>query len=200
MNAYILRSKPHGKHRENEFLAGKISIGWPCGESLEKKTREEISNILIKEYPEISEISVSMVGLFVKIPIGSIILTPSLQNKSLIHILKTTNTYKYDSSADNDAIGNPHFIEADYLKTLPRVSLPKAVVRSLSGARKTLSRISQHFDLLDDFIGSGFNADEELLSDSTNNKAEALDVLYELLSSDNENIRLQAAIAIVGLE
>lgn len=200
MNAYILRSKPHGKNRENEFLAGRISVGWPCGESLEGKNREEISIILAKRYSNISKISVSMVGLFVKMPIGSIVLTPSLQDKSFIHLLRTTSTYKYNPSVDSNDKGNPHFIEAEYLKRVPRNSLPKDVVRSLSGAKKTLSKISQHFDLLDGFISSGFEDDAETLSAPTGRRAEAADVLYDLLSSKNENIRLQAAIAIVGME
>ncbi|MGB5444019.1 MAG: hypothetical protein WBM99_00820 [Psychromonas sp.] len=200
MNAYILRPKADGKNRESEFIGGRISIGWSCGESLAGKNREEISIILAKKYSDLSEISVSMVGLFVKMPIGSIVLTPSLQDKSLIHLLRTTSTYKYDPSADNNEKGNPHFIDAEYLKTVPRSSLPKAVVRSLSGARKALSRISQHFDLLDDFISSGFESESETLADPTGNRAEAVNVLYDLLSSDNENVRLQAAIAIVGME
>lgn len=200
MNAYILRAKPHRKNREKSFLDGRISIGWPCGESFEGKNRAEISVILTNIDAEISEISVSMVGLFVEMPIGSIVLTPSLQDKSLIHLLRTTSTYKYDSAADSDDIGNPHYIDAEHLKTVPRSTLPKAVLRSLSGARKTLSRISQHFELLADFINAGFEVDPETQLDSRDSRVEAVKVLYDLLSSNNENIRLQAAIAIIGLE
>jgi len=197
MNAYILRSKPNGINRESEFLGGRVSIGWPCGESLSGKDRDDISIILTKRYSDISEISVSMVKLFVQMPVGSIVLTPSLQDKSLIHILRTNSTYKYDHLSE--ANGNPHFIQAEYLKTVPRSKLPKAVIRSLSGARKTFSRISQHFDLLDEFIGSGFEADIEIPPALIGSKAEAINVLYDLLSSENEKIRLQAAVAIMEL-
>lgn len=200
MSAYILRAKPHGKDRENDFLAGQISIGWPCGQSFLGKNRDELAKILSTAYPEVSETSISMVDLFVKMPSGSIILTPSIQDKSLIHIFKTLSTCKYSPSADNDEVGNPHFIEAEYLKTVPRINLPEAVVSSLSGARKTLSRISQHFERLDDFIDANFNVEAELPSELHSNKAEALQVLYELLNSQDENIRLQAAIAIIKLE
>ena len=200
-NAYILRSgtREEDKDWEDEFLGGRISIGWPCGESFAGKNRKEISVILANKYSDISGIKVSMVELFVRMPIGSIVLTPSLQDKSLIHLLRTTSTYKYDGSAETDK-GNPHFVEAEYLKTVPRSSLPKEVVRSLSGARKTLSRISQYFDILDDFIDAGFRVETETLLDLTSNRAEAVGVLYDLLSSDNESIRLEAAIAIIGLE
>ncbi|EGR2498666.1 hypothetical protein DYC00_18465, partial [Vibrio cholerae] len=200
MNAYILRCKPHGFNREQEFLDGRISIGWPCGTSLANKSREEVANDLAKRYPDLSEISVSMVNLFVDIPTNSIVLTPSIKNKALIHIFKTTSTYQYDAAADNNDVGNPHYVMAKYLKTVARADLPSAVVRSLSGARKTLSQISQHYDLLDDYIASDFEAEVESEVSISGNKAEALNVLYELLASNNENIRLNAAIAILNCE
>jgi hypothetical protein len=197
MNAYILRAKPHGKDQENEFLDGRLSIGWPCDVSFEGMNREELSSILTKKRQDITETSVSMVDLFVKMPIDSIVLTPSLQNRSLIHIFRTVSIYKYDQLADGNEKGNPHFVDAIFLKTVARDSLPKAVLRSLSGARKTLSRISQHFDLLDDFVSSGFDANLDVLPLTIDNRAEAMNVLSELLNSETESIRLQAAIAIV---
>ena len=197
MNAYILRAKPHGKNQENEFLDGRLSVGWPCDASFEGMNREELSSILTMKYHDITETSVSMVDLFVKMPIDSIVLTPSLQNRSLIHIFRTVSMYKYDHLADADDKGNPHFIDAVFLKTVSRDSLPKAVLRSLSGARKTLSRISQHYDLLDDFVSSGFDANLDVLPLAIDTRTEAMNVLSELLNSENDSIRLQAAIAIV---
>lgn len=198
MNAYILRCKPHGLNREQEFLNGRISIGWPCGTTLEEMTRSDISEVLTNKYEDLSEISVSMVSLFVNMPANSIVLTPSIQNKSLIHIFKTTTGYQYDPEADNDDIGNPHFASAKPLKTVSRADLPPEVIRSLSGARKTLSRISQHYDLLDDYISSGFDSEKTTEDQSFGDKTEALNVLYELLASEDENIRLNAAIAILN--
>lgn len=200
MNAYILRCKPHGFNREQEFLDGRISIGWPCGKSLEKKSRAEISKVLADKYDDLSEISVSMVNLFVDMPVGSIVLTPSIKNKALIHIFKTTSSYQYDSAADRADVGNPHFASVEFLKTVSRADLPPAVIRSLSGARKTLSRISQHFDLLDEYISSNFEVESTSEMSVLGNRAEALNVLYELLGSEDENIRLNAAIAILNSE
>lgn len=200
MNAYILRCKPHGFNREQEFLDGRISIGWPCGTSLANKSREEIAKDLSKKYTDLSEISVSMVNLFVDMPVNSIVLTPSITNKLLIHIFKTTSVYQYDFKADRDDIGNPHYVTVEFLKTVARANLPSAVIRSLSGARKTLSQISQHYDLLDDYIASDFEVEASPEVSLSGNKTEALNVLYELLASENENIRLNAAIAILNNE
>ena len=197
MNSYILRAKPHGKNQENQFLEGRISLGWPCGESLGGKSRNDIYSVLTSRYTDITETSVSMVYLFVKMPVGSIVLTPSIQDRSLIHVFRTESSYKYDKSADSSEIGNPHFIEAKYLKTVPRDNLPKPVIRSLSGARKTLSRISQHYELMDDFISSDFIAEKTTSTTDIENRSDALTVLYELLASENESIRLKAAIAIL---
>lgn len=199
MQAYILRAKPHGIDQEKQFLDGRISIGWPCGISLDGKTRDEINTILSEKWNDITETSVSMVYLFVKMPRDSILLTPSNENRSNIHIFVTTSTYKYDKSADTNEIGNPHFVEAKLLKTVPRDSLPNAVLRSLSGSRKTLSRISQHYELLDDFISSKFETELEsdVVTTSVESRTEAMSVLFELLSSESESIRLSAAIAIL---
>jgi hypothetical protein len=198
MNSYILRSKPHDFNREDEFLAGKISIGWPCGVDLEGKDRSAVSAFLHKRYHKITETAVSMVMMFLSIPVNSIILTPSVNNRNQIHVFRTITAYRYIKEADNDEIGNPHTINIEHLKTITRDSLPVAVLRSLSGAKKTLSRISQHSDLLNDFIESGFDNDVDSVSPSICNKEEALKVLQELLSSEDESIRLQAALGILN--
>jgi len=197
MNAYILRAKPHGKDKEPEFLEGRISIGWPCGEDLSGKDREVISSVLKNRYSDISAISVSMVKVFVDMKPGAIVLTPSLQKRSLVHLFRVTSAYQYDSSYESN--GNPHFVEAQFLKTISRENLPKKVVHSLSGARKTLSKISQYFGVLDEFIESDFKTEEESNS-SEANMSPAIKVLYELLDSEDEEVRLRAAITIVGLK
>ena len=138
-----------------------------------------------------------MVDLFVNMPVGSIVLTPSIKDKAQVHIFKTSSAYQYDKSADNDERGNPHFINVTHVKTVSRANLPPAVIRSLSGARKTLSRISQYFDLLDEYISSDFDAESVVTYAVSEGKTEAFNVLYELLNSEDENVRLKAAIAIL---
>jgi predicted Zn-ribbon and HTH transcriptional regulator len=193
VSAFILRSKPSGYDRETQFKNGKISIGWARGCSFEGLTRNKLSEVLSDKT---SATTLSMVQLFVHMPVGSIVLTPSLENSNLIHIFITTSTYKYDASSDNKEIGNPHYIEANFLKTIPKKSLPNEVLHSLSGARKTLSRISQYYDVLTSFINRGFDVEDEKIHSSSNcdeMKSEAMKVVFELLSSQNEEIRLKAA-------
>ena len=193
MSAFILRSKPSGYDRETQFKNGKISIGWARGCSFEGLTRNKLSEVLSDKT---SATTLSMVQLFVHMPVGSIVLTPSLENSNLIHILITKSTYKCDASSDNKEIGNPHYIEANFLKTIPKKSLPNEVLHSLSGARKTLSRISQYYDVLTSFINRGFDVEDEKIHSSSNcdeMKSEAMKVVFELLSSQNEEIRLKAA-------
>ena len=152
MSAYILRALPHNINREDQFLTGRLSIGWPVNRNFQNLDRSEIKEILENEYDDISGIKISMVEQFVHMPKGSIILSPSVNDKLLIHIFKTTSKYRYDATKDNDTDGNPHYIEAEFLKTVTRKSLPNEVLKSLSGALKTLSNISQHNQVLEDFI------------------------------------------------
>jgi len=199
MNSFILRAKPHDIDREEEFLEGRLSIGWPCNQSLEGADRDQIKGILSSFYEGLSEVSISMVDLFVHMPKDAIILTPSLQDKTLIHLFKTTSNYKYDPLSDNEKAGNPHFINAIYLKTVVRNLLPKPVLKSLSGARKTLSRISQHYGILDEYISNNFQVNRGVKPKYNKFQCEAIDVIYNLLDSEDEHVRLKAAIAIIEL-
>ena len=191
MNLYILRSKPHYNNREEEFLNGKISIGWPCNHNLNLKKRAELENILKKRYTDISQIQISQVEQFINIPSNSIVITPSLKDKSQVHIFKTIGSYQYDSTKDNDEIGNPHFIEAKLIKTIKKSELPEDIKKSLSGARKTVSNISKHSEVIKLFL-------KEKDTNSNNIQREkGLKVLEELLNSNNEEIRLKASIELL---
>lgn len=200
MSSYIMRSKPHGKNRETKFLEGYISIGWPCGESLEGKNKEGINSTISAKYPDIKPTSLSMIHHFVQMPIGSIVLTPSIKDKSLIHCFKTISTYKYDKNSDTGEIGNPHYIEVEYLKTVRRTDLPEAIINSLSGAQKTLSNISKHNDILNDFINNSSEKVLDILNEAERKKRvhnQLINMLYELTDSENENVRLGAIVAIL---
>jgi len=195
MNIYILRAKPHNRNRENEFLNGKISIGWPCSQNLDGKKRNELETILKEKYSAISTINISQVEQFINIPQDSIVITPSIKNKSLIHLFKTRSTYKYNPINDNNEIGNPHFIDVELIKTIERLELPENIRRSLSGARKTVSNISKHSKIMEAFL----NNENPISSELTNQrKEEVLNVLEELLKSDNEEIRLKASIELLN--
>jgi hypothetical protein len=82
----------------------------------------------------------------------------------------------------------------EYLKTVPRKSLPNKVLNSLSGARKTLSRISQHYEIIKNYIenkGDNLESSNNKSESQEINKAEA--VLIELLESVDDKVRLEAA-------
>ena len=102
---FVVRAKPHHHDREDQFLAGTISIGWPIEESLKGKDWHEIRKLLKPTYPEIKKMSVTQVHNFVNMPIGSIILTPSYKNRD-IHIFETISDYSYKSEWADDDIGN----------------------------------------------------------------------------------------------
>jgi len=192
MNVYILRSKPHYNNREDEFLNGKISIGWPCNHNLNLKKRSDLEIILKKRYLDISEVNISQVEQFINMPKNSIVITPSIKDKSQVHIFKTTSTYQYDLSKDNEEIGNPHFIDANLIKTIKKTELPEDVRKSLSGARKTVSNISKHSKIIEYFL---------IKEDDTSNNTQrekGLKVLEELLKSNNEEIRLKASIELLS--
>jgi len=191
MNLYILRSKPHYNNREEEFLNGKISIGWPCNHNLNLKKRAELENILKKRYTDISQIQISQVEQFINIPSNSIVITPSLKDKSQVHIFKTIGSYQYDSTKDNDEIGNPHFIEAKLIKTIKKSELPEDIKKSLSGARKTVSNISKHSEVIKLFLKEKDNNSNNI------QREKGLKVLEELLNSNNEEIRLKASIELL---
>ena len=93
-NVFVLRAKPSGIDREDQFLDGTISIGWGVGESLKGMSRDTIEQKLIAKYGNFKAVNVTQVCFFVSLPIGSIILTPSNKSRD-IHIFKTTSEYIY---------------------------------------------------------------------------------------------------------
>ncbi len=205
MSTYIIRAKSHGYDYEDEFLDGRISIGWPCKKDLTSSDRGEIKSALQQAYgrDEITETAVSMVEEFMGAPESSIILNPSISNRSLIHIFRTTGTCQYDVSRDNDEYGNPHAIQATHLRTVARSDLPERIIRSLSGARKTVSNISRHSEVIEAFLDSPYTENvekEERKKKNTAYKADAFLVLYNLLDSESEDIRLKAAIGLLNID
>lgn len=198
-NLYLVRCKPHGIDREQEFIGGRISIGWPCEESLEGMNRDEISDTLADKY-DMSGISVSMVDQFVKMKEGSIVLAPSLE-KDDIHVLRTTSSYIHEIDKVED--GNPHCINGEYLCSVQRCDMPNSMGKSLRGARKTVSRLFRHNRTFHSFLEKGCQEcaaeEHEDLENMAVDREAALTVLKELLASKDDNIRLQAAIALVNL-
>lgn len=196
MKVFVVRSKPHNIHREEQFLTGIISIGWPTQMSLKEKGRRELEEVLRSKYPDISQLSVTQVFEFVRIPVGSIILSPSYETRD-IHLFKTTSEYRYVSEWSTNEIGNPHVLDAEYIKTVPRSIFSDKVKTALLAAKKTVTEFSKYGNELLGVI----NDDASIIDTavvSTSPEMEAKETLRALLKSENDEIRLKAALALLG--
>jgi len=212
--AYLIRSKPDGRDREADFLNGDITIGWPHGKSLGGKKKDEINYQMNKKWSDISSLDVTQCYNFANIPKGSIVLTPSLKNPAKIHIFKTISTYRYNP--EHESAGNPHHIFAAHINTVSRSEFSEMFKRSMKAARRTVTVMSKYIDDILKAVGNDVidyePDDEELLkikkadevktgklqeSNLTDDKAAAKAALHELLKSDNEEIKLKAALALM---
>ena len=200
---FVVRAKPHGTDREDQFLAGTISIGWPTDESLRGKDWYAIEKILKPAYPKITTMSITQVHNFVHIPIGSIILTPSYKNRD-IHIFETISDYSYISEWSNEKIGNPHTIKVNYLKTLSRNQFSEIINRALLAAKRTVTNFSKYSNeilmIIENDIANTKDTKGSKSTQENDAEIEARRTLKELLKSSNEEIRLKAALALLDKE
>ncbi len=200
---FVVRARPHGIDRENQFLSGTISIGWPTQESLGDKDRDDLEKILKNIYPDITPMTITQIYNFVKIPAGSIILTPSYKNRD-IHMFETVSEYLYNPEWFDEQIGNPHTIKAKHLKTLTRDHFSEIVNRALLAAKKTVTNFSKYSNEIHMAIEdeSHYIHDTKRPKSAQNSDAEieARQTLQELLKSSDEEIRLKAALALLNKE
>lgn len=200
---FVVRAKPHGIDREDQFISGTISIGWPTNESLKDKDWYAIEKIIKSVNPEITTLSITQIHNFVHIPIGTIILTPSYKNRD-IHIFETISDYSYIPEWSDDKIGNPHTIKVNYLKTLSRNHFSEIVNRALLAAKRTVTNFSKYSNEILMIIenDTGKMRDETGLNciQKNDTEIEARQTLKELLNSSNEEIRLRAALALLNKE
>lgn len=207
MKVFVVRAKPHGVDRESQFLSGIISIGWPTSESLANKNRVELAKILRDKFnDDMSEIAITMVQSFIDIPVGSIVLTPSYQSSN-IHVFQTTSTYRYVAEWSDDDVGNPHVIEAKYLRTVSRQQFSIIVQKALKSAKRTVSNFSKYSNEILDVAFESFDTIDLEKNQSSkglqeayegNDELEARQTLKELLKSDNDEVRLKAALALLN--
>jgi len=204
-NVYVVRALPHGVNKENEFLNGIISVGWPCLGDLSGKKKEEIEPIFNEAWPTHGPRNLTQLYNFVTIPIGTIVLTPSKANRD-IHIFVTTSSYYYNQDQDiesNDAPnplgkGNPHQIKVDYLKTVTRNVFPANIQSALKAARRTVSNFSKYAVIIEAIVNK--DCSKELKEETPDYKLKAIETLKGLLDSKDDNIRLQAAINLMNIE
>ncbi|MCP4750681.1 MAG: hypothetical protein GY866_07305 [Proteobacteria bacterium] len=198
---YVVRAKPHGFDREDMFLDGVASIGWPTDVSLEGKSCDEIKDILTEPGYEPKTIHVTQVHGFVHLPEGSIILTPSYRNRD-IHIFETVSSYEYVAAwADWKDPGNPHTIRVKLLKTVSRSEFTEKVQSALLAAKKAVTNFTQHHDVIEGVI-TGRKTTVGTAEDKVSHddgEREARQALRDLLKSDSDEIRLKAALALLGI-
>lgn len=210
IDCYFVRCKPDNIPREDQFVKGFISIGWPIGSTFEGKSWEEIAEDLKNAYEtDVKSLDVTQCYNFANIPAGSIILTPSLEDPRKIYVFKTLTPYEY--VPDREADGNPHTIRSAMLKTVMRDTFTDQVQRSMTAARRTVTNFSKYADEIINTIGPyvlDYETDElpapppidnplkkeEYMEDE---KSAAKAALRELLNSDNEEIKLKAALALL---
>ena len=198
---FVVRAKPHGINREEQFLDGTVSIGWPTKESLKGKSRNDVEATLKPDYQDITTVAITQIHNFVNIPVESIIITPSYKNRD-IHIFKTKSEYIYVPEWADDEIGNPHTIEVEFIKTVPRNVFSEIVNRSLLAAKRTVTNFTKYTNEIQMIIKSDdmpFNAAEaKIIGVENYAEIEARQTLKELLKSSNEEIRLKAALALLN--
>ncbi|MCD4652502.1 hypothetical protein K8T06_01040 [bacterium] len=188
----VVRAKPDMENKEDQFLGGIASIGWRTGVSLKGKSKEEIGKIIRSLDENVSKVWITQIDLFVHLPKGSIILTPSYKTRD-IHIFKTISEYEYIAEWNDEKYGNPHTIKIKHLKTIPRSILPEAIQRSLNAAKKTVTNFSKYSDEIN-LIAKTENLDKEKTFDI---RQTAVETIVELLKSDNDEIRFKAALTVL---
>jgi hypothetical protein len=196
---YVIRSLPHGIEREGQFLGeagpARISIGWPTKVSLAGKGVKEIAMLLDAEGEPASALTVTQIHNFVNIPVGALILTPSVRDKALLHVFRTVSCYEYVSEWAPE--GNPHTIRVDHVATVPRAACPRAIQKALLASRKAVTRI--HTVKSDVVLQCLRDLQDRVPRTAPQETARtrATNELIALLDSQNEDIRLRAAVAIL---
>lgn len=197
VSAYVVRCKPHDIIKEDEFLKGILSVGWPSIGDLTGMTKEQIEPIFNETWPGHGPIRLTQLYNFITIPVGSIVLTPSVYNRD-VHLFLTTSGYFYNKDQDiksphinTSDKGNPHQIIAKFIKTVPREDFTPKLQEALNAAKRTVTNFSSYIPEIEAIVNN-----EPLKSVESSNiyRNEAIETLAKLLKSEDENIRLQAAI------
>lgn len=185
----LVRAKPHGEDKEKEFLNGCLSIGWPTDFSFEKLTREDLIENLPKDYLE-SKTAITQIENFINLKSGDIVLTPGI-SKRLIYIYEVTSPYQYQ--VQNEI--NPHTISAKLIKEISYDELPDQLRRSIKAGRRAVTNLTDYNKDIELLFNEEFKTSKEINNDL---KERSFEILKDLLDSENESIKLQAALGILN--
>lgn len=185
---WLLRPLPHGTDNLENFLENDfIAVGYPVGRDLSEYNYDAMRNILKENNME--EGIGNLYSLVKGMSRGDIIVVPST-NKKDIYFAEITSSYFYEQKVDKDEVGlgYPHQRKVKWLmekQSILRSDLPDELRGSLRypGA---VADLTKHASLIEELIQSS-------TMESTSLKMLAVDTIKDLLNSENEELRLQAA-------
>lgn len=189
-NVWLVRPLPHGTNHMRDFLEREfIAIGYPVREDLTGLSYDEIRQLL-KTY-KWGE-GIGNVSSFVQsMQVGDLVVVPD-DNKKDVYIAEITSDYYYVKELDEDVAGSgyPHQRKVKWFfnkNPLLRSDLPE----DLKGSMRypgTIADLTKHYEVINSII----NGDEFIKIDASLEE-KALNVVIELLDSEDPEIRLRAA-------
>lgn len=193
-NVWLLRPLPHGNDCLNEFLEENfIAVGYPAGKNFSNLPYSELRNILkANDWEE----GIGNVNTLVNaMQIHDLVIVPST-NKKDVYIGEITSDYIYaqDLDEDREGTGYPHQRKVSWFfnkQALLRSDLPDELRSSLRypGA---VADLTKHYLLVEQLING------EIINDNSDLHHQAWEVIEDLLESEDENIRLHAAMFILN--
>lgn len=143
---WLVRPKPYGISRINEFLSDKIiAIGWSSLGDLTDCSCEKIKDLL-KQPPYSLESyewgrAYATVDIFVnQMEVGDLVLVPNFDD---IYFGRITGDYYFDPAQDSDTCGYPHQRAVTWLSRCRRDEL-SIELRSSLKARNTAAHLDKH--------------------------------------------------------
>lgn len=185
---WLLRPLPHGTDHLEDFLKDEfIAVGYPVGEDLSDFSFNDMRVILRQHNME--EGIGNLHAIVRSMKIGDIVVVPS-PNKKDIYFAKVKSNYIYDEPVDKneEGLGYPHQRRVEWLlnkQSILRSELPDELRGSLRypGA---VADLTKHAQLIEQLING-------TITEVTALKTDAIDVIKELLNSEDDLIRLKAA-------
>ncbi len=188
-NVWIVRPLPHGVNRMNEFLHEDIiAIGFPTGKSFENFSSDDFKKILASHgWDE----GFKTVNLFVKyLNTNDIVVVPD-NNKRDIYFGIIDSKYFHEPDKDVPYANlYPHQRKVKWLfdkKPFLRSDLPDEIRGSLRYPG-TIANITKHREFIENII----NLENTNTTTEPSLKGLAVTQLKDLLTSQNEEIRIRA--------
>lgn len=194
-NIWLVRPMPHGTNQIKYFLEkNRIAIGYPLRKQLDKVDYEEIRSLLT-QYGW--EEGVGYVNTFVHLmKIGDKVVVP---NNKVVFIGELVSNYIYEPLLDKDEAdsGFPHQREVKWYfgkKPILRSDLSKELKASMRfpGA---VADLTKHREVINMLLSK---EPEKEIKDLSSLEVKAINVIRELLESDDPEIRLKAAALVLN--